>query len=191
MTKCVPVNVHYDTVKAATGTASEDLQMRLLDQVRDALWPHSPRSEQEVVSQTKAMLAALAGIRPQDEMEGMLAAQMVATHNVAMDCLRRATVPGQAFEARELNLRHAGKLLALHMRQVEVLDRHRGQGKQTVTVNSVNVEPGGQAVVGHVHTGQLPGPEPVQADASIAAVPLALDPPSAAAPPRRRGRRGG
>ncbi len=191
------VEVHDDAAKAATGTDSRHLRQRLVDQLREALWPHSPLNEEEMVSRAKAMLAALAGIRPQDEVEGMLAVQMVATHNVAMDCLRRAAVPEQTFEGRELNLRHAGKLLALYLRQVEVLDRHRGQGKQTVTVNSVNVEPGGQAMVGHVHTGQLPSPELVQADASVAAVPseaaipLALDPPSAAGQPRRRGRRDG
>jgi hypothetical protein len=40
-------------------------------------------------------LGALHGIDPQDEVEGMLAAQMVATHLAAMDCLRRAQAAGQ------------------------------------------------------------------------------------------------
>jgi len=35
-------------------------------------------------------LAALIGIAPKDEIEGMLAAQLIAAHNAAMECYRRA-----------------------------------------------------------------------------------------------------
>jgi hypothetical protein len=52
----------------------------------------------------------LAGIGPRDEIEGMLAAQMIAVHNAAMECLRRAMLPNQSFEARQLNLNLANKL---------------------------------------------------------------------------------
>ena len=34
-------------------------------------------------------ISLLQGIKPVDETEGMLGVQMVATHNAAMDCLRR------------------------------------------------------------------------------------------------------
>jgi hypothetical protein len=180
-----------DTVKAATGTSSDDLQRRLLDQVSRALCYHPSLGEEELVRRGNAMLAALAGIKPQDEVEGMLAVQMVATHNVAMECLMRAALPEQTIEGRELNLRHAGKLMAMYLRQLEVLDKHRGGSHQTVTVNSVNVESGGQAVVGHVHTGQLPGREPTEAIPQQVTAPLALDSPSAGGRPRRKVRRDG
>ena len=59
-------------------------------------------------------------------------------------------IPEQTFESRDLNLRHAEKLLATWARQLEVLDKHRGKGQQQVTVKHVHVEAGGQAVVGNV-----------------------------------------
>ena len=39
----------------------------------------------------------MVGISPQDESEGMLAAQMVALHNAAMECFRRAMIKDQTF----------------------------------------------------------------------------------------------
>ena len=42
----------------------------------------------------------------------------------------------------------------MYARQIETLDKHRGKGQQKVTVEYVNVEPGGQAIVGHVETGR-------------------------------------
>ena len=83
-----------------------------------------------------------------------MAAQMVATHSAAMECLRRAMFEGQTFEGRDQNLKHAAKFLSIYTRQVEVLDKHRGKGQQKVTVEYVNVEPGGQAIVGHVEMGK-------------------------------------
>ena len=50
------------------------------------------------------------GTKPADELEGMLAAQMVATHNAAMECYRRASIEGQTFEGRDNSLKHAAKL---------------------------------------------------------------------------------
>ena len=88
-------------------------------------------------SQTRSIAAAISqlkGIRPADELEGMLAAQAVATHSAAMECLRRATLPGQSIEGRDMNLRHAAKLSNTYTRQIEVLDKHRGKGQQQVTV---------------------------------------------------------
>jgi len=78
---------------------------------------------------------------------------MVATHSAAMEGLKRAMLPGQTFEGRDQNLKHATKLLSLYARQVEVLDKHRGKGQQKVTVEHVHVEKGGQAIVGNVETG--------------------------------------
>ena len=37
---------------------------------------------------------------------------------------------------------------------MDALNRHRGKGQQKITVERVNVERGGQAIVGHVETGK-------------------------------------
>ena len=52
----------------------------------------------------RAALAGLIGIGPQDEMEGMIAAQLIATHNATMECYRRAMIAEQTLEGRRENL---------------------------------------------------------------------------------------
>jgi hypothetical protein len=50
---------------------------------------------------------ALIGITPGDEPEGMIAAQLIAAHNAAMECYRRAMLGEQTFEGRRENLSQA------------------------------------------------------------------------------------
>ncbi|MEH6648333.1 hypothetical protein [Sulfitobacter sp.] len=46
------------------------------------------------------------------------------------------------------------KLARTYTAQMEALRKHRNGGRQTVTVQHVNVENGGQAIVGNVQTGE-------------------------------------
>ena len=121
-----------------TGSPEPRLAMYLLEQLVDLLWLPAALSEDERGARMTAAMLMLQGIKPADELEGMLATQMVATHSAAMDCMRRAMADGQAFAVREQNLRLAAKLLALGTRQVETLDRHRGKGLQKMTVKHVH-----------------------------------------------------
>ncbi|MFG6500837.1 hypothetical protein [Sulfitobacter sp. 1A15106] len=105
------------------------------------------------------------GLAPTDGLEGMLAAQMVGTHHAALECLRMAAVPGQTFAGRDMNLKHAQKLMALYTQQVAALNKHRGKGQQKVTVEHVNVHAGGQAVVGNVEMGKRNGQALSKSDA--------------------------
>ena len=139
---------------AATGTDVIRLQLHRINEVANTLWLTDGLSEDQKMARAKAAIAMLEGIRPQGEVEGLLAAQMVAAHSTAMECLRRAMVEGQTFAGRDQNLKHAAKFMSIYMRQIEVLDKHRGKGQQKVTVEYVNVEPGGQAIVGHVEIGK-------------------------------------
>ena len=138
----------------ATGASDPKLQMRLIQQVIGTLWLPQQLSEKKKRDRVGAALAMLVGIRPQDEIEGLLAVQMTATHDAAVECLRRAALEGQPFEGRDQNLKHATKLLAVFAQQVTALNKHRGKGQQKVTVEYVNVHPGGQAIVGNVERGQ-------------------------------------
>jgi hypothetical protein len=99
---------------------------------------------------TLATLAAMRAIGPRDGLEGMLAAQMVCAHGVAVDFTRQAMRDGQYMENRTAYMRQAGKLMTLFARQIETLDRRRGQW--AASVGRVNVEAGGQAIVGTVHS---------------------------------------
>ena len=135
--------------KEATGSENPRLQNRLLSQTYGALWLADELTEDEKLTHFSSAISMLEGIEPKDGTEGMLATQMVGTHNAAMECLRRAMIPSQPIERRDENLKHATKLLSIYSRQIEVLDKHRGKGQQKVTVEYVNVESGGQAVVGY------------------------------------------
>jgi hypothetical protein len=97
-----------------------------------------------------ATVAALVGIGPKDELEGMMAAQLVAAHNAAMECYRRAMIGEQTFEGRRDNLAQANKLSRTYATLLEALNRHRGKGQQKVTVEHVQIHAGGQALVGMV-----------------------------------------
>ena len=82
-----------------------------------------------------------------------MAAQLVAAHNAAMECYRRAMIGEQTFEGRHENLNQANKLSRTDATLLEALNRHRGKGQQKVTVEHVHVHAGGQAVVGMVAPG--------------------------------------
>ena len=99
-------------------------------------------------------------LEPADGAEGMLAMQMVGTHDAALECLKRAALSNQTFEGRDMALKHAHKLMTLYTKQLETLNKHRGKGQQRVTVEHVNVQAGGQAIVGNVESGQRRNAEP-------------------------------
>ncbi len=136
-------------LKTIGGSQSDHWNNLLANQTVQALWLKNSDPETRD-RQLSATVAALIGIGPKDELEGMMAAQLVAAHNAAMECYRRAMIPEQTFEGRRENLAQANKLSRTYAMLVEALNRHRGKGQQKVTVEHVHVHAGGQAVVGTV-----------------------------------------
>ena len=132
------------------GSQSDDWNLILLNQAIHGLWLLPKDDIQEW--QQRAIAAALVGIGPRDELEGMMAAQLLAAHNAAMECYRRAMLKEQTFEGRRENLNQANRLSRTYAALLEALNRHRGKGQQKVTVEHVHVHAGGQAVVGMVET---------------------------------------
>jgi len=136
-------------LKNVGGSRSDHWNNILAEQVVQALWlKHSDSATRE--RQFSATVAALIGIGPQDELEGMMAAQLIAAHNAAMECYRRAMLGEQTFEGHRENLTLANKLSRTYAVLLDTLNRHRGKGQQKVTVEHVHVHAGGQAVVGMV-----------------------------------------
>jgi hypothetical protein len=80
------------------------------------------------------------GIDPQDPVEGMLSAQMIAANAAVLDLYRRAWIPGQSFEASTRYLALAEKAARTLARLSEALDRHRGKGQQQVKHVTVNAD---------------------------------------------------
>ncbi|HEY8566553.1 MAG TPA: hypothetical protein VIL65_13700 [Beijerinckiaceae bacterium] len=140
------------TLQRFGGSKSDLFNNTLIRQVLETVWVTSPTNERrdELIASN---LAALHGINPRDEVEGMLGAQMVACHNAAMECYRRAMIPDQSFEGRKENLTQANKLTRSYTTLMDALGRHRGKGQQKVTVEHVHVHAGGQAIVGTVEGG--------------------------------------
>ena len=130
---------------------SDDWNNILANQTVSALWLKNSDAD-EIKTQRHAAVDALIGIAPRDELEGMIAAQLVACHNASMECYRRAMIGEQTFEGRRENLSQANKLSRTYATLLEALNRHRGKGQQKVTVEHVHVHEGGQAIVGTVET---------------------------------------
>ncbi len=138
-------------LKNIGGSKSDHWNNLLANQAIQTLWiKHSDTETRD--RQLSATVAALVGIGPKDELEGMMAAQLIAAHNAMMECYRRAMIGEQTFEGRRENLSQANKLSRTYAALLDALNRHRGKGQQKVTVEHVHVHSGGQAVVGMVET---------------------------------------
>ena len=140
-------------LKAMAGSNSDTFNTLIATQAAEALWSGNSTPE-EKSQHMQAVVAGMMGIQPRDELEGMLAAQLFASHNAAMECYRRAMISSQTFEGRKENLNQANKLSRTYAALLEALNRHRGKGQQKVTVEHVHVHAGWQAVVGTIeHAG--------------------------------------
>jgi hypothetical protein len=136
-------------LKRIGGSQSDDWNNLLANQAIQALWLKNsdPEARDRKLSAT---VAALVGINPKDELEGMMAAQLIAAHNAAMECYRRAMIGEQTLEGRRESLGQANKLSRTFGLLLDCLNRHRGKGQQKVTVEHVHVHSGGRAIVGAV-----------------------------------------
>jgi hypothetical protein len=138
-------------LKWAAGSISDKFNSVLLNSVLEASWCPPGRPKESRDERYTMALSAMAAFKPQDEIEGMIAAQSVAMHLSAMECFRRAMRPDQPGDAAA-RLRKDGASLARGMvEMLAALDRKRGKsGNQVVRVEHVTVQPGGQAIVGNV-----------------------------------------
>ena len=154
------------TLKCIGGSQSDSWNTELAYQVFQTLWIKNS-DEEESSRQYSAAGAGLLGIGPSDELEGMIAVQLLAAHNATVECYRRAMHNDQTFEGWRENLNQANKLSRTYATLLEALNRHRGKGQQKVTVEHVHVHSGGQAVVGTVEApgGGIPARSEDQAHA--------------------------
>jgi hypothetical protein len=129
----------------ALGTADSDFARGLLQQLANADTKHKQIDEGGL----NFMLSVVKGIKPKDQLEAMLAAQMalihVATLTLAQRLAQAEILPQQDSAERALN-----KLARTYATQMEALKRYRTGGEQKVTVQHVSVSEGGQAIVGNV-----------------------------------------
>ncbi len=140
------VATHDASLLEMAGTKDPDLMCYLVGQAADAI-QRTKKPQADILNKA---VAALAGISPRDELESMLAVQMIAVHHLAMECMKRAR-GSQPIEGMNYHINCATKLQRTFVAQVETLNRYRGKGQQKVTVEHVHINKGGQAIVGAVN----------------------------------------
>lgn len=127
------------------GTLNSDFLIGLLAQLGN-VGSKGKETSQEGLNY---MLSMVQGIQPRDQVEAMLASQMAATHNAVMTFARRLNHVDniQQQDSAERAFNKLGRTFAA---QVEALKRYRSSGDQTMRVEHVTVNEGGQAIVGNV-----------------------------------------
>jgi hypothetical protein len=97
-------------------------------------------------------------IERRDALDSMLAMLAASVTSASLDCLAQAALcPPEHLQLRDLNLRHGLKGATVAAALAKALDnRHPGQKSEKVTVGKVNVEAGGQAIVGNIESAPHP-----------------------------------
>lgn len=132
----------------ADGEFGDDFVNALIKQLGNA----SARDGNVVDEDLNFMVAVVVGLKPRDQMESMLAAQMAAVHMATMTFTRRLANT-QYLDQQNSASNAFNKLARTYAAQMEALKRYRSSGEQRVIVERVNVAPGGQAIVGNVTHG--------------------------------------
>ena len=132
----------------ALGTADENFLEGLLQQLAMVAGPEGDERG------LNFMIALVKGVEPKDQVEAMLATQMAAVHNATMTFARRLN-RAENVQQQDSAERILNKLARTFATQIEALKRYRSAGEQTVRVEHVTVNQGGQAIVGNVtHRGR-------------------------------------
>jgi hypothetical protein len=139
-----------DQLQQTFGTKNPDFAKGLLNQLINI-----GSQGREIDEDGTAFVASIVtGVKPNDQIEAMLAAQMAAVHNATMTFARRLAHVDN-IQQQESASRAFNQLSRTFTAQIEALRRHRTGGQQHVTVKHVTVQDGGQAIVGNVsHGGQ-------------------------------------
>ncbi|WP_202639195.1 hypothetical protein [Bradyrhizobium sp. CCBAU 051011] len=132
-------------LKHLGGSIHDDWNQALCNQVLNAAKYPKNATPEDKAKLYFSHLAFLTGVNPQDVIEGMMAAQLFASHSASMECYRRAMLPDQSLEGRTANLVQAAKLTRANASVVEALTKYRNKGKQRIVIEHVHVYQGGQA----------------------------------------------
>lgn len=138
-----------ESLYSTFGTTDIDTLCLFIDQIQKVV---APGCEDQAKALNQAMPLLLA-IKPENEVETMLAAQMIGIHTMSMTMMRRAMLSDQTIDGVNSNINRVTKLSRTFIGLLEALNKHRGKGKQKITVEHVTVNEGGQAIVGNVKHG--------------------------------------
>lgn len=103
-------------------------------------------SADDELRKMSVMVQAFYEMQPKDAIEAMLIGQLIALNNQGMSFLWRVNDTSNAYHL-DLYQKTAIKLLRLSNETIEALTKYRRGGEQRVTVQHVNVNDGGRAIV--------------------------------------------
>jgi hypothetical protein len=132
-------------------TLSDEFVDVMLTQLISALRP-GPFDVLEEAT-LNAAIALIASVKPQSELEALIAVQIVATGFIGLKFLQHSQRHlDEAFIG--VYGGYATRLLRLQLELIQTIDRHRRGHKQTVEVRHVHIHPGAQGVVGIINSGK-------------------------------------
>lgn len=137
--------IGHAVMLTALGTSNPEFATGIIDQIVK----HTKAASDGGIIKANFMLSIIQGIEPRDEIEAMLALQMASVHMATMTVAGRLASCNNILE-QDSTERAFNKLTRTFASQIEALKRYRSDGRQTVRVERVTVEAGGQAVVGTV-----------------------------------------
>ncbi|MBA3669997.1 MAG: hypothetical protein H0W71_08040 [Sphingomonas sp.] len=119
MTNLIPQE-RTPQIQRADGAASTRLAQYLLARL-PSLHANSDDSDEAM----RAASAYMNALEPQDPVEEVIAAKMMAVFETSMTCLSRAATAGDKLGVRDIELRHAEKFLNLHSKLLELFEKRR------------------------------------------------------------------
>jgi hypothetical protein len=133
-------------------TLSDEFVDEMLTRLVTALAP-GPWDTLEAAT-LNAVIALIASVKPQTELEALLAVQIAATGFASLKFLKLGQ---RHLEDAYIDVYggYAARLMRLQLELIQALDKHRrGRrgNKQTVEVRHVHIHPGGQGVVGIINS---------------------------------------
>lgn len=139
------IDTGYNLISEAIGSDSNTFTLGTIDALAKAAQLGGDLDE----GQLNYALSMVYGLKPKDQVEATLAVQMAAIHLATMNTA--AGLGGsKSLQVKEMHERALNRLSRTFVAQVEALKRYRSKGEQRVYVERVNVEKGGQAIVGNV-----------------------------------------
>jgi hypothetical protein len=136
-------------LRGVFGTLSEEFSQTMFGKLVALLRPNPFEHLDEAT--LNAAIALVASVRPQNEMQALLAVEIVGTGFAGQKLLRQSQ---HQLDEIYINVYggYALKLLRLQLDMMETLNRLQRGNQQTVEVRHVHIHSGAQGVVGIVNT---------------------------------------
>jgi hypothetical protein len=127
------------------GSRDPDFVFELLRQVANTT-PNSRSADEQGI---KFMMSVISGLKPRDQIEAMIGAQMATLHSAMMTAANRLA-HAETLAEMDSAERAVNKLGRTFAALIETLKRYRNGGDHNVVVQHMSIAEGGQAIVGNL-----------------------------------------